>query len=323
MDFCEHSFGPHFERGLIGPNGRLMRFHGGGSKSSSTANTSTTSNTTATDSSLNAAAGATVVGSGGTLVQTTLDADVARASLRTAEETTLAALEAGAKVTDTSLTFAEELGRESIGTVREISQDAMESANRAAELAARSAERATAEALDFGRAGIGAVVEVSQDAIDASNRAAGLVAAGSANALAEGFDFGRAVLDASGKTVDRSMTLAEEALFSQRQTSKDALSIVGDVSRDSLEAVTRFGESTVTANLDVVQQALESAHRAQIESYNLSRSLGETAAGTARHAIEQLEKNKRDPDSDVIQTSTKYLAIAGGILGAALILKSR
>lgn len=230
--------GPALFPGMFAPGGRLACLGKGGSKSTST----TQSTTTAVDSSLNAAAGATVVGSGGTLINQRLDADVAREAL--------------------------------------------------------------------------------QSGVDAQ-RIAGAV---SVEALRTGEEVSRAALDTTGRAVRDSLAFADSQGFEAQQTARQAVDRVADVSRDSIE----FADRAIGTVADTTERLSErfaiETGRASKEVVDLASQLHQVGAQTAesitRTAIENLEKNKRDPDSDVLQVVAKWAAVAvAAVFGLVLMLR--
>lgn len=281
-------------------------------KSSNKSTTSSTTNTTSVaDNSLNAAEGATVVGAGGTLINQSLDADLAAETLRTSEEVSRAALEANNRATDGALIFADETNRTAFDAVTSNTSEALDFADRANESAVgfgrdalRSNEEISLSALESNQRTAAASLDFGRDAIDA---------VGLANENA-----GRNILEATRESFDFASDFGGKAVSALSESNRDvidfsgrALDTVAGVNRDSLDFADRFGS-----------QSLAAVGRATSESIDLASDLNQQNARLAesitKTAVENLEKNKRDPDSDVIQTLGKYAGIAASIIAVVV-----
>lgn len=113
--------------------------------------------------------------------------------------------------------------------------------------------------------------------------------------------------------VDVSDTVAVAALEQTAGVAETAIeestSAARAINADSLD----FAGSVVDTASDLFTRQLETASDTQ-------QTVADLAQGLSTLAITNLEKNKRDPDSDVIQTVAKYATTAAAVVAGVVVL---
>lgn len=300
---------------------------------------STTTNNL-TDTSTNVAAGGTLVGSGGTIINQALDAELARDALFAGSDATLAALEAGNRQTDSALGFAGDAAadafdtvtsntREALGFAADTSADAFDFGGRSINAVENISGDALALAEEVNRESLRSFSNVAADAFDvardstaASRAAAQLVADSTGENLIQSLDFGRDVVGELVTTQGAAFEFGQSALDNVSSLAAGSIDAQGAALNDALG----FGREVLASSDTRILEVLEQSNRAQAETLNFARALGERATTAAEaisaDAIGNLTENKRDPDSSLLQTLAKWAAIAASIIAVAKALGS-